>query len=421
MGLRGGSNCDLRASLSAAGNGNRGVFAEWLVLTLPVALAALLVASVAKAGVHASIVLEAQTGRVLESRHANELAYPASLAKLMTLYLVFQELDRGALKLHQKLRVSPHAAAQPPTKLWLRPGGSISVKSAILAITTRSANDAAVVLAEAVAGSESHFAHLMTRAGRRLGMIRTTFRNASGLPNPHQRTTARDMATLALAIIRKFPQYYHFFSVRSFVFKGKRIYGHDHLLGRYRGADGLKTGYTRASGYNLVTSCVRHGRRLVGVVMGGRSIATRDNLMIALLNRAYSRRDRRMLADRRISAKPHTVHVTDNDGKIERVSLETANSAPSRGWAVQIGHGFSSPSRVRHALASAIHTVPAILKHARALVIKLHGSHRRRYRARFSELSNHMARSVCLTLRRKKFTCTVMHIYSAETTLASGS
>ncbi|HET7104754.1 MAG TPA: D-alanyl-D-alanine carboxypeptidase family protein, partial [Terracidiphilus sp.] len=230
----------------------------------------------AHAVVHASIVVDAETGVVLHAQNADHLAHPASLAKLMTLYITFERLDSGRLTLGQKLHISRHAASRQPARLGLRPGASISVRSAILAIVTKSANDAAVVLAEGITGSESRFARLMTRTARELGMQRTTFYNASGLPNRRQWTTARDMSTLALAIINDFPAYYHFFRVRSFRFHGRTIYGHDHLLGRYPGADGLKTGFIRASGYNLVTSAVRHQRRLVGVVLGGSTAASRD-------------------------------------------------------------------------------------------------------------------------------------------------
>jgi D-alanyl-D-alanine carboxypeptidase len=239
-----------------------------LLFALAVGLGA--AARPAWARIHASIVIDADSGQVLEEFHADKPCYPASLTKLMTLYLTFSALRQGKLTLNKELRVSARAAGQSPTKLCLKPGGFISVKSAILALVTKSANDAAVVLAEALAGTEPRFAGIMTHTAHHLGMSHTTFRNASGLPNPRQRTTARDLARLANALIHEFPEYYHFFSVRSFVFRGKTIHGHDHLLGRFRGADGLKTGYIRASGFNLVTSAVRDDNRLIGVVIGGR-------------------------------------------------------------------------------------------------------------------------------------------------------
>ncbi|HEV2698597.1 MAG TPA: D-alanyl-D-alanine carboxypeptidase family protein, partial [Terriglobales bacterium] len=204
------------------------------------ALAAIFMAATASAAyarVHASILVDAQTGNILETQNPDDLCYPASLTKLMTLYLTFQQLNSGKMTLEQELPVSSHAATQQPTKLYLKPGEEITVRSAILAITTRSANDAAVVLAEAIGGTEWNFAHSMTVEARELGMTHTTFRNASGLPNISQMTTARDMSKLAIAIMHKYPQYYHFFKAKSFAFRGKTINGHDHLLSRYAGVD----------------------------------------------------------------------------------------------------------------------------------------------------------------------------------------
>lgn len=239
---------------------------------------------------YASIVMDAQTGTVFEEYNADARSYPASLTKMMTLYLTFEALKAGRLKTLQRLDVSYTAAAQRPSKLDLMAGQTITVEQAILALTVKSANDAAVVLAEALAGSEPRFAQLMTQKARELGMSSTTFRNASGLPNPGQTTTARDMATLARALIRDFPQYYHYFSAREFDFDGTTIPTHNHLLSRYEGADGIKTGYIHASGYNLVASAMRDGRRLIGVVLGGRTSSMRDHSMMHLLNVAFNDR-----------------------------------------------------------------------------------------------------------------------------------
>src|SRR5208282_1168561 len=205
--------------------------------------------------------------------------HPASLTKMMTLYLTFESLESGQLHKTQSLRVSAHAASQQPSKLELAAGETITVEQAILALTVKSANDAAVVLAEAIGGSESEFAQTMTQKARELGMTGTTFRNASGLPNPGQVTTARDMAKLARALIRDYPQYYGYFSAREFTFQGNEIPTHNHVLVEYEGADGLKTGYIHSSGFNLVTSAVRNGRRLIGVVMGGQTSSQRDHAM----------------------------------------------------------------------------------------------------------------------------------------------
>ncbi len=237
----------------------------------------------------ASLVMDAKTGAVLEEYNADARNYPASLTKMMTLYVTFEALKAGRLKTAQRLGVSPAAAAQRPSRIDLVPGQTVTVEEAILAVTVKSANDAAVVLAEALAGSEPRFAQIMTQKARELGMSATTFRNASGLPNPGQVTTARDMATLARALIRDYPQYYHYFNVREFDFDGATIPTHNHLLVRYDGADGIKTGYIHASGYNLVTSAVRDGRRLIGVVLGGRTSAMRDHSMMRLLDVAFYR------------------------------------------------------------------------------------------------------------------------------------
>jgi D-alanyl-D-alanine carboxypeptidase len=241
---------------------------------------------------YSAIIVDANTGRVLHEDNADAFRHPASITKIMTLYLLFEQLDAGRLRLDSQLPVSAHASAQDPTKLGLRPGSTIEVEDAIKGVVTRSANDAAVVIAEAVGGDEASFAALMTRKARALGMSRTTFRNASGLPNPEQITTARDMSILGRAIQERFPRYYRFFATRQFAWRGGVIGNHNKLLGRVEGVDGIKTGYTRASGFNLVSSVRRDGRHIVGVVLGGRSGASRDarmtELIEAFLPRAYA-------------------------------------------------------------------------------------------------------------------------------------
>src|SRR5579862_9216123 len=231
----------------------------------------------------ASIVVDGNTGQVLESSNPDAPRHPASLTKIMTLYLLFERLDAGKIKLDTPLKVSDHAADQDPTKLDLKPGQTISVEDAIKGIVTRSANDAAVVIAENLGGSEEAFAQLMTQKARALGMGHTTYVNASGLPDDDQVTTAHDQASLGRAIQDRFPRYYRFFSTTSFVFHGVTIHGHNHLLGSVNGVDGIKTGYIRASGFNLITSVHRDGRYIVGVVLGGRSAFERDAHMRALI------------------------------------------------------------------------------------------------------------------------------------------
>jgi D-alanyl-D-alanine carboxypeptidase len=237
---------------------------------------------------YASIVMDAETGTVLHAANADTRNYPASLTKMMTLYMTFEALDQGRLTLHQRLPVSRRAQGMTPSKLYLRAGQTIRVEDAVLALVTKSANDAAVVLAEALGGEEWKFARMMTDRARELGMHRTTFRNASGLPNRHQLSTARDMATLSRALIYDYPHYYHYFSTTRFRYKGRTYGSHNNLLEEYRGTDGIKTGYIRASGFNLAASVVRDGRRLIAVVFGGRTARSRDRHIMALLDDGFA-------------------------------------------------------------------------------------------------------------------------------------
>lgn len=242
---------------------------------------------------YAGIVVDAKTGNVLYSENADALRYPASLTKMMTLYMTFEALEAGRIRLDSPVPVSAHAASEPPSKLGVRAGGTITVEQAILALVTRSANDAATALGEFVGGSEGKFAQMMTSKARALGMTRTTYRNANGLPNTAQMTTARDQARLGIALRQHFPQYYGYFSTRSFRY-GKQVIGnHNRLLGAVRGVDGIKTGYTRAAGFNLVTSAQADGRSVVGVVLGGTSGGQRDAQMKQLVGRYLPEASRR--------------------------------------------------------------------------------------------------------------------------------
>jgi len=234
---------------------------------------------------YAAIVVDVNTGRILYSRSADRLRYPASLTKIMTIYMIFEALRDGKITKKTRMKVSSHAAGQAPSKLGLRPGQTISVDAAIRALVTKSANDVAAVVAEHLGGTESAFARQMTARSRALGMSNTTFRNASGLPNRSQKTTARDMARLGEAIIRDFPKLYKYFSTRSFSYRGRRYGNHNRLLGKYRGVDGIKTGYTRASGFNLTASVRADNRHVIAVVMGGPTGRQRNNHMRYLLNR----------------------------------------------------------------------------------------------------------------------------------------
>jgi D-alanyl-D-alanine carboxypeptidase len=236
---------------------------------------------------YASIVVDAETGAVLYSRNANQQLYPASLTKMMTLYMLFDQIEKGKMTLKTRMKVSERAQGMPPSKLGLKVGETISVETAIKVLVVKSANDVATVVGEAISGSEWQFALDMTKKAHSLGMSRTTFKNASGLPNSGQKSTAQDVATLARALMRDFPQYYPYFATTQVTWKGTTIKTHNHVLTRYDGADGLKTGYIRASGFNLAASAVRNGRRIVGVVFGGKTSRWRDNHMIDLLDEGF--------------------------------------------------------------------------------------------------------------------------------------
>jgi len=266
---------------------------RWGVLALTSLLAVTAVTSAAEARrrhqrteynpPYASIVVDANSGKVMEAVNADSPRYPASLTKIMTLYLLFERLEAGKIKLSTEMPMSAHAAAQAPSKLGLKPGQSIDVATAIRAIVTKSANDVAVCVAEAIAGDEITFAKQMTAKARALGMKHTNYHNASGLPDEHQITTARDQAILGRAIQDRFPKFYHYFSTRTFAYHGKEMRNHNHLLGRVDGVDGIKTGYIHESGFNIVTSVHRGSRHIVAVVFGGRSASARDARVKSLI------------------------------------------------------------------------------------------------------------------------------------------
>ncbi len=235
---------------------------------------------------YSELVIDASTGATLHQVNAREMRYPASLTKMMTLYLLFEAMDQGRVTRSTEIPVSANAARQPPSRLGLKAGGTINVETAIEALAVKSGNDTAVAVGEFLGGgSEEQFARLMTARARQLGLNSTTFKNASGLPDEGQRTTARDMAVLGMALRSRFPQHFHYFSQRSFAFNGRTIRGHNDLLGRVAGVDGIKTGYIRASGYNIVTSVSRGSRRLIIVVMGADSARARNAQVEVLIDR----------------------------------------------------------------------------------------------------------------------------------------
>lgn len=235
-----------------------------------------------------AVVVDAATGRVLYAKNAEAVHYPASLTKMMTMYLAFDALKKGKLKMEDNISVSAKAAGQAPTNINLSAGDTLPVRSAIESVIVKSANDSAMALAEALGGNEANFAQMMTEKAHKLGMKNTIFRNPNGLPNPAQKTTAYDMARLGIALRRDFPEYYPLFSLTEFTYDGVTYQGHNHVMARYDGVDGIKTGYIRASGFNLVTSVKRDGYSLVGVVLGGSSIISRDDAMIDILDQTFA-------------------------------------------------------------------------------------------------------------------------------------
>ena len=283
---------------------------------------------------YAAIVVDANSGAVLHASNPDATRHPASLTKIMTLFMLFERLESGRLSLDSPLQVSEHAADQSPTKLGLREGSTISVEDAIKGMVTRSANDAAAVVAENLAGSEAEFGRQMTRKARALGMSNTVYRNASGLPDSAQVTTARDQAILGRAIQERFPRYYRYFSTRSFTFRGQRIGNHNRLLGRVEGVDGIKTGYIRASGFNLVTSVKRDGRHVVAVVLGGASAGARDARMHQLLaqhvDKASTKRTAPMIAEARDTPAPRAAQARAEVKTTDRFEMASAVSTPVR-------------------------------------------------------------------------------------------
>ncbi|APO52741.1 D-alanyl-D-alanine carboxypeptidase [Bradyrhizobium diazoefficiens] len=297
----------------------------------------------------ASIIVDGNSGSVLQATSPDGIRHPASLTKIMTLYLLFERLESGKMKLDTEMPVSQHAADQDPTKLNLRAGQTIRVEDAIKGLVTRSANDAAVVIAEAIAGDEDDFAQMMTRKARSLGMSKTVYRNANGLPNDEQVTTARDQATLGRAIQERFPRYYRYFATSTFNWRGQSIRNHNHLLGSVEGVDGIKTGYTRASGFNLVTSMRRGNRHLIGVVLGGRSGGSRDAIMRNLLAENLEK-----------GATSHTVAaVTERSGADAAAEVADASDTPARTAPQVQAAAAPAPEAAPSRLASRLSTLAA--------------------------------------------------------------
>jgi len=397
--------------------------------------------------VQANIVVDYESGRVIHESNADRTTYPASLTKMMTLYMVFEAMEQNRLKLTERLPVSAYAAGRAPTKLGLAAGETIVLQHAILGVVTKSANDAAAVIAERIGGSEEQFAEMMTDRAHRLGMVDTTFRNASGLPHRSQVTTARDMAILSVALLRDFPQYYKFFSTDTFTYKGVTYNNHNHLKGRYEGMDGIKTGFINASGFNLAASVERNGRRLVAVVMGGASARSRDAFMENLLDANYQRmarpdQARTILASaeslmppspadprpriiRVATDKSESPHLEAGIGsaaiaglakseiaalnRLARKVAATEEPAPraarSSQWAVQLAT-FSTKGAAHQAIAKATRAMPA-LKQSQGTVHAARINKKTVYKAKFTGLGEDAARQACVKLKPMA-TCTVM-------------
>ena len=315
---------------------------------------------------YSAIVVDANSGKVLHASEADGIRHPASLTKIMTLYLLFERMEAGKVKPDTLLKVSAHAADQSPTKLGLKAGDTIKAEDAILGLVTKSANDAAVVIAEALADDEEEFAKLMTRKARALGMSRTVYMNASGLPDRDQVTTARDQALLGRAIQDRFPHYYRYFSTKSFTFRGKTMGNHNHLLGSVQGVDGIKTGYVNASGFNLVASMKRNNRHLVAVVLGGSSGSARDARMRSLLDK--------YVVEASASRTAPMIAELGDGGEIGAVSVASADDAPNAPAPAKPISSSRTELKAGHAAPKAAGAVDPIKPNAvRTIKVKLNG------------------------------------------------
>lgn len=366
---------------------------------------------------YASFIINENTKRIYHNANADTRNYPASLTKIMTLYLVFDALKSKKISMNSKFKVSKRATRQPPSKLNLSAGSNITVKNAILALVTKSANDVATVIAENLGKSERNFAKLMTRKAKKLGMTRTTFRNASGLPNRGQLSTARDMATLGIAIRKNHPNFFKLFKTKSFIYKGIKYTNHNNLLGSYSGTDGIKTGYTNASGFNLVASVERNGQRIIGVVFGGKKARSRDKHMVTLLNKYFKTSLSKPLV--RIAKpselpkiRPKIVMAEKNIKNFKIPPKITNNIIPNNveeDWFIQIG-AFKNRLNAHKAARNARNIVPEQLGNLPASLSKITKSSTNNnlqylWRVRFVELAENQARSVCAELWTSGLSC----------------
>ena len=377
----------------------------------------------ALANKYAAIVIEELSGKVLFSRNADHLRYPASLTKIMTLYLLFEDIEAGLITLNSRIPVSKKAAGRSPSKLYLKPGQSISTEQAIFALVTKSANDVATAIAEKLSSTERIFAQRMTRKARALGMKRTTFKNASGLPNRRQKSTARDMAKLAVAMRRDFPQFYKYFSTQNFNWKGRKYGNHNKLLSKYEGTDGIKTGYINASGFNLVATVERKGIRLIGVVFGGKTSRSRDRHMIKILDNQFKRIKtisvRRAALDlpttlpmaspkrsqnlyKSLPAKktanyPKVGKKQDEFINLDITSLTDTYLIRTTSWSVQIGN-FAQRVNAHRAAIVARRMADDVLRMTPANLSLVDHGEMPLWRVRFNNLDEDQARTACAAL-----------------------
>lgn len=360
---------------------------------------------------YASIVIDADTGAILSQRYADKRLHPASLTKVMTLILTFDAIRAGKVSLYDRVRISPYAASMVPSKIGLKPGETIRVKDAIYLLVTKSANDVAVALAEHLGGTEYQFAKMMTAKARSIGMRNTTFKNASGLHHSRQVSTARDMARMGRVLINNYNRYYHYFSKKSYRYRGVTYNNHNKLMRTYKGMDGLKTGYISKAGYNLIASAKRDGNRVIGVVFGGRSGKTRNAHMKTILDRGFVKMNKLRLAQYRNmpkpAKKPQTVLASlDKNTSSDTVALrarpqqkisEKSTSSNSAGslWSVQIG-AFKSRVKVDNLLKDAVKVLPQELNGAYPIIAPLRSaSSGWMFRARLAGLTRNQAQSAC--------------------------
>ncbi len=379
---------------------------------------------------YASIVVNALTGEVLRSRNGDVQRYPASLTKLMTLYLLFEAVETGRLTLESRLKVSRRAARQPASRLGLAAGATIRVEDAIHALIIRSANDVAVVAAEALGGSEKKFAVLMTKKARALGMSRTTFRNASGLPNRAQRSTARDMARLARAILQHFPHRYDYFGKKVWRYRNTTYRSHNRLIGGYPGVDGMKTGYIRASGFNLVASARRDGRRIIAVVFGGKTARSRNAHMMGLLDTGFKRLAALDAKRGWIAGVPKPVFkfyptvVTRAAAEGAHASAAPAPTGRERGsggaWGIQVG-AYATVEAAESALQAASRRAGSRLDDAAPALARHRSDRGTFYRARFVGMERNEASRACAALETPALPCMVIRTLELPPVVPAGA